>query len=209
MPLLYKGRDWPYLFLGKCDKMIRKLFTSNIKGCALEIGVNLTPQTLVDFRVTCAPLKTMEFMSIQRGDDGVFIEKSAIWFGQSPSYVSVKKVDAIYRTFLDTTNGNSSGNELISIVRARLTYDLDTYPSGGGSLTTPDEGLRSTLHRTDGQVYILVLQAGRRYYRSHTPIDDPFNLAHSKGPIGGAYIPGYEATALGCVEQHDEQQYQS
>jgi hypothetical protein len=203
MPPLYKGRGWPCPFSGDVCQNDTQAVQFESKGLRpRDYGVNLDPRILVDHRVTCAPLKTEKFMFVLRGDDGISIKTSVLWFGHFP----IKKTGALYGTILETVNGpnhyssNFSGNQLASARRAQPAYDLNVYPSGGDNVNF-DEGLNPTLQRTDGQVFIVVFQAGRSYYTSDKPIDDPFYSAHNKDPYSGAYIPDYEATALGCVEQ--------
>ncbi|KAK5044871.1 hypothetical protein LTR84_010409 [Exophiala bonariae] len=207
MPQLYGGRDWPCPFGGDvCQNDVQpvQLEFKNLRP--RDYGVNMKPQVLLDHRVTCAPLKTEKFMVVLRGEDGISIDKSVLWFGHDPREGPLPNVSALYGTVLETANGpnqyssNFSGNELSEALRARPAYDLNVYPSGGSGGGV-NEGLHPNLQRTDGEVFIIVLQPGRTYYGTDVPIDDPFYSAHNKARDTDSYIPDYEATALGCVEQ--------
>jgi hypothetical protein len=54
------------------------------------------------------------------------------------------------------------------------------------------------LRREDGLPFLVVYRAGTTTYGNK--VDDPFFAAHILGPDGG-FVPDYEATALGCLEQ--------
>jgi hypothetical protein len=208
MPTLYEGRGWPCPFSEDvCQKNIQAV-QFEFKGLRpRDYGVNLKPRTLVDHRVTCAPLEIGKFMFVLPGDDGIPNKTNLLWFGHSPLEGPVINTGALYGTVLETVNGPNqyssifSGNQLVSGLRARPAYDLSVYPSGGNDTVKTAEGLHPTLQRTDGQVFIVVLQAGRSLYTTDRPIDDPFYSAHNKDPGSGAYMPDYEATAVGCLEQ--------
>jgi hypothetical protein len=166
---------------------------------ARDFGVNLDRRVLVDHRLTCAPLKTEQFM-LPYGPG-----QNWIWFGRNfhdPSYKS--NVSATWGTFLTTPNGPNkysnafSGNPGAITGQPQAVYELNIYPfSVVQAGVASGEDFHPSVRRDDGHVFFTMLRAGRSLYRA--PIDDPFYAAHNNS--AGFYIPDYEATALGCVEQ--------
>jgi hypothetical protein len=171
-------------------------------------GVNLGSQVLVDHRVVCAPSKTKQFSLFRQrfnNDTGAWENRTVIWFGRKfhdPTFNGNGSV--LYGTSLATLNGPNrysgeySGNYLASSSRQQPTYDLNAYPFG--FMSNRSESIHPNLRRDDGLVFIVMFRAGRSLYVG--PMNDPFYAAHNKGVNVDFYLPDYEATALGCVEQY-------
>jgi hypothetical protein len=128
-----------------------------------------------------------------------------IWFGRTihdPSCES--SVSAAWGTFLKTLNGPNNycnalpGNLGAMTGQSQQVYELNIYPFGPPNIDS-GEDFHPSLRRDDGHVFITTLCAGRTFYFAGGSIDDPFYAAHNQHL--GSYIPDYEATALGCVEQ--------
>jgi hypothetical protein len=108
---------------------------------------------------------------------------------------------ANYGTVLETRNGPNaysgefSGNVMAAFGRPQPVYNLDIYPAPDAE--EPNEEIDSRLRRDDGHVFIVMFRAGRSLYVQQ--MDDPFYAAHNK--MYNYYVPDYEATAIGCVEQ--------
>src|SRR5438034_2911998 len=109
---------------------------------------------------------------------------------------------ANYGTILRSFNGpNHLSSQLSGRMAAydRRSYDLRIWPNE----ITDDksESLRKLypgLRRDDGTVFVIGFMAGRSYYDSS--VDDPLFSAHDRE--NDMYLPDYEITALGCVEQY-------
>ena len=169
-----------------------------------DYGVNLNQPVSVDHRVTCAPLKTELFLyPIPLSfDGGRWANGSLLWFGRPFNDPNAKvNRTAIYGMILETRNGPNSytgefsGNVMASFRRPNPAYSFDIYPTPNAK--DPNEEIDPRLRRDDGHVFIVVLRAGRSLYAQQ--MDDPFYAAHNK--VDNSYVPDYEATAIGCVEQ--------
>jgi hypothetical protein len=209
-PQLHISREETCPFPGDvCQDGVQPVRLEYVGLSSRDYGVNLGSQVLVDHRVVCAPLKIDRFLLVDRAyNDTHFPGKTGIWFGRKyhdPTFNGTGS--GIYGTLLATLNGPNqysgeySGNYVASYSRPQPAYDLNVYPIGlHGSAS---ETIHPSLRRDDGDVFIVMFRAGRSLYETTTPIDDPFYAAHNKfDPSGTIYIPDYEATALGCVEQY-------
>jgi hypothetical protein len=209
-PQIHIGRDEECPFSGDvCQDGVKPVRVEYVGLSPRDYGVNLGNQILVDHRVICAPLKTEPFLLIRQipnKDTGAWENRTAIWFGRKyhDSTFNTSNDGALYGTFLATLNGPNrysgeySGNYLASLSRPQPPYELSVYPLG--SPTNPTESIHPNLRRDDGSVFVVMFRAGRSLYTG--PMDDPFYAAHNKDINLNMYVPDYEATALGCVEQY-------
>jgi hypothetical protein len=170
-----------------------------------DYGVNLDNRVSIDHQVTCAPLKTEPFLlQTRRRDNGTGpSDRAIIWFGRrfhDPTFNGGN--ETIYGMTLATRNGPNnlsneySGNLLLSSTASEPAYDLHLYPTGDTSNIS--DSIHPSLRRDDGQVFIVMFRAGKSFYSKQ--MNDPFFAAHNNFS-NGYYIPDYEATAIGCVEQ--------
>jgi hypothetical protein len=204
IPEVQSGRDAPCPFSEDvCQAGTQPLRTEFLGLSPRDYGVNLNQPISVDHRVTCAPLKTELFLYwiSPSVDGGRLANGSLLWFGR-PLDPDVKvNRTANYGTFLETRNGPNtysgelSGNMMAAFGRPQAVYDLDIYPAPDAR--EPNEEIDPKFRRDDGHVFIVMLRAGRSLYVRQ--MDDPFYAAHNK--VGNSYVPDYEATAIGCVEQ--------
>ena len=205
IPEIQSGRDAACPFSEDvCQEGTQPLRTEFLGLSPRDYGVNLNQPVSVDHRVTCAPLKTELFLYwiSPSLDGGRLANGSLLWFGRSLLDPDVKvNRTANYGTFLETRNGPNaysgefSGNVMAALGRPQPVCDLDIYPAPDAK--EPNEEIDPKLRRDDGHVFIVVLRAGRSLYTRQ--MDDPFYAAHNK--VDNIYVPDYEATAIGCVEQ--------
>jgi hypothetical protein len=114
----------------------------------------------------------------------------------------------LYGTTLTTLNGPNrysneySGHTVANFANPEPIYDLSVYPQGYTKVDPHflNENLHPYLQREDGNVFVILLRAGRTVYNEE--VSDPLYASHEK--IGSGYhVPDREATALGCVEQYN------
>jgi hypothetical protein len=207
MPKLHITRDDQCPFSGNvCQDNVKPLRLEYLGLRPRDFGVNLAAKLLVDHRVTCAPLKTEEFVIVFPNNPE---QKSLIWFGRryhDPTFNSTPGA-GIYGTFLRTVNGPNrysseySGHLVADFWKPEPVYDLTVYPYFNEfGPDTLNENIHPYLRRDDGRVFVTMLRAGRSIYRER--VHDPFYAAHEIGNGPEFYFPDYEATALGCVEQY-------
>ncbi|PMD12692.1 hypothetical protein NA56DRAFT_666171 [Hyaloscypha hepaticicola] len=210
-PQLHLSREEECPFPGDvCQDRVQPVRLEYVGLSPRDYGVNLGSQVLVDHGVVCAPLKIDQFLLVGRtrnNDPEPWLNKMGVWFGRKfhdPSFNDTRI--GIYGTLLATLNGPNrysseySGNYMASYSRQQPAYDLNIFPIGVQGKES--ETIHPSLQRDDGAVFITMLQAGRSLYETSVPIEDPFYAAHKKYDGMEVYIPDYEATALGCVEQY-------
>jgi hypothetical protein len=203
--MLSEATNVPCPFTGDvCRPEVHALVWQYMKLTPRDYGVNLDNRAFIDHQITCAPLKTEPFL-LQANDKYNGIgrsDRSIIWFGRKfHDRTFDGGTNTIYGTMLETRNGpNNSSNEysgnILLTPPSEPAYDLHVYPTGATSNIS--DTIRPSLRRDDGHAFIVMFRAGRSFYAK--PMDDPFFAAHNNA-LNGYYIPDYEATAIGCVEQ--------
>lgn len=170
-----------------------------------DFGVNLDRRPLLSHRVTCSPIETDQFLipTINSSSDPAMGNtKTIIWFGRKYHDSTYNgSSSAIYGAILNTRNGPNrysddfSGNTMASYLEPQ-SIDVQVFPYG--EPTDRSYEIHPSLQRDDGLVSVIMFRAGRSLFGS--PIDDPLYSAHHR--LDAMYVPDYEATALGCVEQY-------
>ncbi|KAN0121755.1 hypothetical protein V8E51_000081 [Hyaloscypha variabilis] len=166
------------------------------KVSAFEMGVNSRSNLYVNRRLTCAPVSLNPFLS--RPQNGSFIYVKKAFYNETVTLWPNISLTLSTKNGPDIFSKKDSG---IRMVQEDGPHDLNVLPSEEMS------GLNELMERNDGQSFLVVYRAGRRFFP--TMINDPFFAAYRKAffPFvarpqdGPFYYPNHEATALGCVEQ--------
>jgi hypothetical protein len=205
-PQLNVVRDIACPFHGDvCQDSTRPVTVEHIGLTPHDFGVNIKGRVLINHRVKCAPLKVERFLTPLA--ERLYGNSTIIWFGLPD--LRNRTGTSNYGALLATRNGPNrysndySGRAFASFLNPAPIYDLLIYPSQMDNKSVALANLHPDLRRDDGNVFVVMLRAGRSFYESDVPVDDPFYAAHgSSNSVSGLWTPDYEATALGCVEQY-------
>lgn len=169
-----------------------------------DFGLNIDAKMTFNHRLTCAPLNMEKFLYPSKDSTG-----SILSFDERETYMG----STAWSTNLSSLNGpNKYSSGYSGMSRSDYGEGKPTEPSQLFTLSGSDwvggisgeKRIHPHLSRSDGDVFVSVYKAGRVYYISKEPVDDPLYSSHrtlSNLPTEEFWIPDSEATALGCVEQ--------
>ncbi|KAJ9660435.1 hypothetical protein H2198_002553 [Neophaeococcomyces mojaviensis] len=186
-----------------CQKGIKPFEILHMNASAFDFGINSPSKISFSHRLTCAPLNVDDFLLVPT------LHPNHSWISARTT-LDRKTAWSNFSVLLSTVNGpNSFSNEssgrkmAIDNGPAEVTVlPRHIVPFSVNELEY-QKLIHQDLRRDDGQSFMIVNRAGRTIYSSE--VNDPFLSAHNKVNHGEDYVrylPDYEATALGCVEQY-------
>lgn len=187
-----------------------QLTHSNIT--AFELGANFRSYLTLNHRLTCAPVHLDSFLTFEKESPGNFSDVSLAVTNKTDcndDHFEPRCAEGLHLQSINGPNSfslESSGSKL-NLARNEKSTSLRIHPATK-SWNEPWEPnmIHPNLRTKDGKAFLIIQLPGTAI--SMSEIDDPFFAAHNKrtydfgwGRNLPTYIPDYEATALGCLEQ--------
>jgi hypothetical protein len=167
-----------------CSSETQPLQLEYINLTLRDVGLNVRSDLLLSRRLTCSPLNITHFL--RNESDG------STWISLVNPASVVDEHDQLpyLRQRLSSHDGRRPSRFGMHWLEGR-TPDLRYWG-------TSTDNAHPDLQRPDGDIFVLLYDAGRAVY-TH-PVDDPIYSAHQHP--NGPYLPDFEYTAMGCLEQH-------
>lgn len=190
-----------------CQNQTKPFEISHMNISPHEVGINSPSKLTLNHRLTCAPIIVEKFQ-LYPSSSSNYSYVSARTPLDIPSFHHIYwKYFAIQLSTVNGPNFASKESSGLQMAWENGPTDVTVLPRYGKpsdlSISEYQEIIHEDLRRDDGQSFLIVYRAGRSLY--YSAVEDPFFAAHnryydSEDP-DPYFLPDYEATALGCLEQ--------
>lgn len=212
-PRLERRRLEKCVFPGDiCVNSTKSLEITHSNITTTELGVNSKSLVTMSHRLTCSPIQLESFLvpsnsQFPHSRANISVCDQKIYNNPlEPEEMSSTECEMPLKTW----NGpNRFDNSSSGYLASQGPYEIKVLPSSYFPESLNSEGkLRKEIRRDDGLPFLVIHRAGKS--KHIYSVDDPFFASHKpcdeyyrgKKTSLTMHCPDHEATALGCLEQH-------